>query len=241
MLVADVNVLVDAHRIGAPRHDAVRAWLDAARFGDEQLAIPGIVASAFVRTVTNRRVFPDPASMEVALEFIDEMRIGSAVRFIEPGSRHWTLFSDLCRVAAATGDRVPDAWLAALAIENRATLITADLGFGRYPGLRWRDPLAVSARSIRSLDGEPAATGTDSRVPGVSAWQLAADAGRERRTAASGSVSSATISAALLDSIVAWSLAGRPNEACGLIAGTAAALEGGSATRFLPLTNAAAS
>ncbi len=101
--------------------------------------------------------------------------------------------------------------------------------------------MAESARSIRSLDGEPAATGTDPRVPDVHAWQLAADAGRERRTATSGSISSASISAALLDSIVTWSLAGRPNEACGLVAGTAAALEGGSATRFLPLTNAAAS
>ncbi len=142
MLVADVNVLVDAHRIGAPRHRAVREWLETARTGDEQLAIPSVVASAFVRIVTNRRVFPDPASIHVALEFIDELTTGPAVRPIEPGPRHWTLFSELCRGSAATGDRVPDAWLAAMAIENRATLITADRGFGRYPGLRWRDPLA---------------------------------------------------------------------------------------------------
>ncbi len=101
--------------------------------------------------------------------------------------------------------------------------------------------MAESPRSVRSLDGEPAASGTDPRVPGVSTWQLASDAGRERRTATSGSLSGASISAALLDSLVDWVLAGRPNEACGLIAGTAAALEGGFATRFLPLTNAAAS
>lgn len=141
MLVVDVNVLVDAHRRGAQRHEARRGWLEAARTGDEPLALAGVVTSAFVRIVTNRRVFPDPASLEVALVFIDALHESPAIRRLEPGPRHWQLFSDLCLRSGATGDLVPDAWLAALAIENRATLITADRGFGRYPGLRWRDPL----------------------------------------------------------------------------------------------------
>ena len=36
---------------------------------------------------------------------------------------------------------VPDAYLAALAIEHGATWITTDRGFARFPGLRWRLPL----------------------------------------------------------------------------------------------------
>jgi uncharacterized protein len=142
MLVVDVNVLVDAHRIGAPRHEAILAWLDATRIGDEALTIPGSVASSFLRIVTNRRVFPDPASIDVALAFVDALMAGPAVRRIEPGPAHWALFADICRASRAVGDLVPDAWLAALAIENRATLVTSDRGFGRYPGLKWRDPLA---------------------------------------------------------------------------------------------------
>jgi len=142
MLVVDVNVLVDAHRIGAPRHAAILSWLEATRSGDEPLAIPGFVASSFVRTVTNRHVFPDPATIDVALAFIDILMAGPAVRRIDPGPAHWALFSDICRASRVAGDLVPDAWLAALAIENRATLITSDHGFGRYPGLKWRDPLA---------------------------------------------------------------------------------------------------
>ena len=141
MLVADVNVLVDGHRLDAPRHAAVRDWLEAARSGDEPLAIAGVVASAFVRIVTNRRIFLDPAPIAIALAFIDELTTSPAVRWVEPGPRHWQVFSDLCRTSAAAGDLVPDAWLAAIALENRATLVTADRGFGRYPGLRWRDPL----------------------------------------------------------------------------------------------------
>lgn len=141
MLVVDVNVLVDAHRLDAPRHVAVRDWLQAARGGDEPLAIAGVVVSAFVRIVTNRRIFLDPAPVAVAMAFIDELMTSPAARRVEPGPRHWQMFSDLCRTSAVTGDLVPDAWLAAIALENRGTLVTADPGFGRYPGLRWRDPL----------------------------------------------------------------------------------------------------
>jgi toxin-antitoxin system PIN domain toxin len=141
MLVADVSVLVDAHRLEAPRHEAIRDWLDTARRGDEPRAITGVVARAFVRIVTNPRGFLDPAPIEVALSVLDELATSPAVRRLEPGPRHWQLFSDLCRTAAATGDLVPDAWLAAIALENRATLLTADRGFGRFRGLRWRDPL----------------------------------------------------------------------------------------------------
>lgn len=39
------------------------------------------------------------------------------------------------------GNLVPDAYLAALAIESRAEWITADRGFVRCPGLRFRHPL----------------------------------------------------------------------------------------------------
>lgn len=46
----------------------------------------------------------------------------------------------LCRSAEVRGNLVPDAYLAAMAIERGAVMCTADRGFGRFPGLRWRDP-----------------------------------------------------------------------------------------------------
>lgn len=51
------------------------------------------------------------------------------------------IFTSLCREAGASGNRVPDAWLAALAIEQGATLITSDGDFARFSGLSWRHPL----------------------------------------------------------------------------------------------------
>jgi proteasome lid subunit RPN8/RPN11 len=77
----------------------------------------------------------------------------------------------------------------------------------------------------------------------VADWQRAADAGHAQRaesTEASGALV-ARIPALLLEEIVGWCHAGRPNEACGLLAGPALAGDGGSPTRFLPLANVAAS
>ena len=48
------------------------------------------------------------------------------------------ILADLCRRGPITGNGVPDAYLAALAIEAGATWITADSGFARFePELRW--------------------------------------------------------------------------------------------------------
>lgn len=104
-------------------------------------------------------------------------------------------------------------------------------------GIRMTDP---GRSRVRATGWEPAATGTDRRVPSVQAWQLAADDGAARRTTGTPQFV-ARIPAALLDEVIAWCLAGRPNEACGLLAGPTLAADGGAPTRFLPLPNTAAS
>ena len=63
---------------------------------------------------------------------------------VVPGERHWAIFSRLCREAGARGNLIPDAWFAALAIESGCEWITTDRDYARFPGLRWRHPLATS-------------------------------------------------------------------------------------------------
>jgi predicted nucleic acid-binding protein len=48
---------------------------------------------------------------------------------------------NLCVDLKLRGNDVNDAHLAALALENNATLVTADRGFGRFSSLRVFDPL----------------------------------------------------------------------------------------------------
>jgi hypothetical protein len=143
MLCVDVNVLVYAHRPESPRHDGYRSWLEEARRGVEPLGIPEMVQSGFVRVVTHPRVFKEPTPLDTALKFVEAVRGSPATVPIAPGERHWGIFTDLCRQLDARGNRVPDAFLAAMAIEQGATFVSADRGFAGFPGLRWIDPLAT--------------------------------------------------------------------------------------------------
>ncbi|MFW5894031.1 MAG: hypothetical protein ACOCUY_02745 [Verrucomicrobiota bacterium] len=45
-------------------------------------------------------------------------------------------------VSGISANLVPDAHLAALAVEHGLTLCSADGDFARFPDLRWRNPLA---------------------------------------------------------------------------------------------------
>ena len=143
MRVVDVNILIYAHRIEAPAHAASRAWLTQARDDDHQLGLADIVLAGFLRVVTNRRAFRDPTPFDIAQEFIDGLIAGPSARRLAPGERHWSMFMDLCRLSAATGNLVTDAYIAALAIEHGATLVTADRDFLRFPGLRVENPLRL--------------------------------------------------------------------------------------------------
>ena len=142
MLVVDVNVLIYAFQPSSPKHAAWRAWLESARA--MPFAVPDVVALGFVRIVTNRRVFAEPATVAEALAFLDALRASPGWRELERPRDCWTRLEELCAATGARGADVPDAWLAALALDWGATLITADRGFAAYPGLRWLDPTSAT-------------------------------------------------------------------------------------------------
>ena len=141
MRCIDVNVLVYAHRRECPEHDLYREWLDTARGGPEPLGIPSLVLSGFVRVVTHPRVFREPTPLTDALAFTEAVLAAPGSVDVQPGPRHWAIFVQLCRAADVRGNLVGYAYLAALAIEQGATWYSADRGFARFDGLRWRHPL----------------------------------------------------------------------------------------------------
>jgi hypothetical protein len=97
--------------------------------------------AGFLRVVTNPRVFAQPTSIEDALVFVEAVLDAPASVVPSPSARQSGIFFEVCRKVGAKGNVVPDAWLAATAIDLDATLVTADRGFARFPGLRWRHPL----------------------------------------------------------------------------------------------------
>jgi toxin-antitoxin system PIN domain toxin len=143
MILPDVNVLVYAARDDAAANARYREWLEHALAGPEPVALATPVLASFLRVVTNPRVFAQPSELDDALSFGDAVLAGPAATVPALSQRLAGLLTDVCRRAGATADRVPDAYLAAIALDLDAELVTADRGFARFAGLRWRHPLDV--------------------------------------------------------------------------------------------------
>lgn len=141
MFLVDVNVLVYAHRADTPAHGQYRDWLSGLIHSDAAYGVSDLVLSGFLRVVTHPRVFRDPSPLETALAFVGEFRDRPNSVVVSPADRHWEIFSRLCRAVGAKGSLIPDAYLAALAIESGAEWVTTDRDYARFPGLRWRHPL----------------------------------------------------------------------------------------------------
>ena len=137
----DVNVLAYAYREDSPNHQVYRRWLEELIHGEEAYGIPDIVLSGFLRIVTHQGIFNPPSEISSAIEFANQARNQPNCVQIFPGPRHWPIFTRLCQQVNARVNLVPDAYLAALAIESGSVWVTTDRGFSRFPGSKWRQPL----------------------------------------------------------------------------------------------------
>lgn len=140
MILLDVNVLVYAHRKDTPEHDRYRDWLEDLINGESAYAVSDLVLSGFLRVVTHPRVFADPTPLDIALAFVTEIRDRPNCVTAKPGDRHWEIFLRSCKESGTRGNLIPDAFLAAIAIESGFEWITTDRDFSRFHGLNWRHP-----------------------------------------------------------------------------------------------------
>jgi toxin-antitoxin system PIN domain toxin len=141
MKILDVNLLLYALDSRSAHHANARNFLDRVLNTDETVGLPWPVILGFLSMVTNARVFPRALTSEQATAVLDAWLSRPNVEALEPGPEHWSIMRDLLRESGTAGSLVSDAHLAALAIERGAELCSADADFGRYPRLRWVDPV----------------------------------------------------------------------------------------------------
>jgi toxin-antitoxin system PIN domain toxin len=136
----DVNVLVYAHRAEQRTHAAYREWLERLVNGPEPFALSVLVAVAFVRIVTNARVFSPPTPPGVALAVVEQLVQHPRCHVVVPREDHWSRVSGLCRSTSASGKLVADAQHAGVAMSAGCTWVTRDADFSRFAaeGLRWQ-------------------------------------------------------------------------------------------------------
>jgi toxin-antitoxin system PIN domain toxin len=145
MILVDANLLVYAHVSSLPQHRGARAWLDNRLNGAPPVGLPWPSLLAFLRLVTNPRVFERPETVASAWERIESWLDCESVWIPLPTDRHRELLSPLLSHVGGRSNLVPDAHLAVLAIEHGLILCSTDGDFARFPGLRWENPLAAPA------------------------------------------------------------------------------------------------
>ena len=142
MILLDVNILLYAYDETASHHRRIRLFLQELLSSGEEVGIPWLTLWAFVRIATNSRISETPIEPRAAIGILQELLAWPRVKIVEPGPHHIHILEELVVKGQASGPRVTDAALAALAIEYGAALASTDRDFSRFPDLRWVNPLA---------------------------------------------------------------------------------------------------
>jgi uncharacterized protein len=146
----DANLLVYAHVRSFPEHDVAHAWLEDQLATAPRLALPWPSLLAFLRLVTNPRVFTEPEPVEDAWEQVEAWLDAGPSWTPTPTARHREVLSRCLVRTTVRANDVPDAHLAALAIEHGLRLATTDDGFARFDELEWFNPLRLQPRGANS-------------------------------------------------------------------------------------------
>ncbi len=141
MKLIDLNILIYAVNSDASHHQRARRFWEESLAEDEAVGLAWVVLLGFLRITTSARILPRPLAPEQAFSLLDEWLRQPPVRIAEPTERHWGILKDLGESHGTAGNLTTDAHLAALAIENGATLYSSDNDFARFSGLRWKNPL----------------------------------------------------------------------------------------------------
>lgn len=143
MILVDANLLVYAHDAAATEHALAKEWLERVFNQPTRVGLPWPTLLAFVRLVSNPSIVRAPVTPAIAWGRAAEWLTLSNVWIPPPGAQHADLLGTLLVDARVTSRMVPDAHLAALAIEHGLTLCSTDGDFAKFPRLRWENPLAA--------------------------------------------------------------------------------------------------
>lgn len=133
MIVLDTNILVYAYHPQLPQHEKVARWLESSLTDrSESIALVWPAVSGFIRISTNRRVFEEPMTVDVANRYICDLLSHPLVHQIHTTDEHWKIFSLLLNDLRLAGDLVADAHIAAIAIEHGGSIASTDKDFRRF-------------------------------------------------------------------------------------------------------------
>jgi uncharacterized protein len=140
-MLLDANLLLYAVHKQSKQHEPAVEWLTAQLNGSRRVGLPWQTLAAFLRIATHPRAFERPLSAATAWERVTDWLSAPAAWIPSPGHEHANIVGALVTTYDIRGNLVPDALLAALAIEHGLTLHSADTDFARFRELRWENPI----------------------------------------------------------------------------------------------------
>lgn len=141
-MLVDANLLLYAVDARSPHHERARAWLTDTLNGPRRVGLPWVSLGAFVRISTHPRASAHPLTSSQAWGVVERWLDAPTTWNPEPGPRFAQILGDLLVRHDASGNLVPDAMLAALALEHGIEVQSADSDFARFPEVSWRNPIA---------------------------------------------------------------------------------------------------
>jgi hypothetical protein len=141
LILLDANLLIYASIGSFPQHAASRAWLEESFERPAKVGLPWVSLLSFIRIVTNPRILDAPTSTRAAWARVEQWLAQPNAWIPSPTDRHRTVLSTLLG-DDVHGDLIPDAHLAALALEHGLTVCSTDSDFARFPAVRWENPIA---------------------------------------------------------------------------------------------------
>ena len=142
-MLIDANLLLFAVDNASPDDDRAADWLVERLNGDRRVGLPWESLTAFVRIATNPRASDHPLPSIDAWRFVEDWLAAPATWVPLPTDRHADVLGGLVRKYRLAGNLIPDAHLAALAIEHGLEVCSADTDFARFTEIRWRNQVAV--------------------------------------------------------------------------------------------------
>lgn len=105
------------------------------------MGLPWSSLLTFLRIVVNPRIFRRASSLEDAWKVVHDWLESGPAWIPQPTDRHVEVLERMLLSASISSNLIPDAHLAALAIEHGLTLCSVDRDFSRFSGLSFENPL----------------------------------------------------------------------------------------------------
>ena len=141
-MLLDANLLLYAVNSRAEQHERAASWLSEQLNGAVRVGFPWQSIVAFLRISSDPRAFQRPLDPGLGWDRVTDWLAAPVAWVPEPGPEYRRILGELIRAYDIRGNLIPDAALAALAIDHGVSLVSTDTDFARFRELRWENPLA---------------------------------------------------------------------------------------------------